>query len=139
MANVTQFGKGVECEIIGRMCRAGLDCYVPLADVNGIDVVIRKPDGTFVEIQIKARSKDAKLYNRFNVKDFDKIPKPDNLYFLLFSGMFDRIWILSHKEFLKESKVGGGGRYVIRDKNDINSSICLNDFYKENIFKIMSA
>jgi len=40
------------------MLKEGLDVYVPLVDDFGVDAVIRKPDGTFIEIQIKARSKD---------------------------------------------------------------------------------
>ena len=40
------------------MLKEGIDCYVPLVDDDGIDVVIRKQDGSFIEVQIKARSKD---------------------------------------------------------------------------------
>jgi hypothetical protein len=139
MVNVTQFGKGVECEIIGRMCRAELDCYMPVADVIGIDAIVKKSNGEFIKIQIKARSKDAKLYNRFNVKDFDSIKNPDNLYFILYSEKLNKIWILSHAQFLEESKVGGGGRYVIRGEKDIDSSICPNDFPNEYVRKLLTA
>ena len=40
------------------MQKEGLDVYMPLVDDFGIDAVIRKPSGEFIEIQIKARSKD---------------------------------------------------------------------------------
>ena len=40
------------------MLSEGLDVYTPLIDDNGIDAVVRNPDGSFVEIQIKTRSKD---------------------------------------------------------------------------------
>jgi hypothetical protein len=40
------------------MLKEGIDLYVPLVDDFGIDAIIRKPDGTFIELQIKARSKD---------------------------------------------------------------------------------
>ncbi len=43
------------------MLKEGLDVYVPLVDDVGIDAVIRRPDNTFIEIQIKARSKDVKF------------------------------------------------------------------------------
>ena len=52
------FGKRMEYYLIGLMLKEGLDCYVPLVDDDGIDVVIRKSDGTYIEIQIKARSKE---------------------------------------------------------------------------------
>jgi hypothetical protein len=36
----------------------GLEVYVPLVDDDAIDAVIRRPDGSFITVQIKARSKD---------------------------------------------------------------------------------
>jgi hypothetical protein len=38
------------------MLKEGLDMYIPLIDDFAIDAVIRKQDGSFGEIQIKARS-----------------------------------------------------------------------------------
>ena len=50
------FGKRIEYSIIAEMLKEDMDVYVPLVDDNGIDAVVRKPDGSFVEVQIKARS-----------------------------------------------------------------------------------
>ena len=50
------FGKRMEYYLIGQMLMEGLDCYVPLVDDHGVDCVIKKEDGTFIEVQIKARS-----------------------------------------------------------------------------------
>ena len=52
------FGKRMEYNIVGQMLMEGLDCYLPLVDDHGVDCVIKKPDGTFIEIQIKARSNE---------------------------------------------------------------------------------
>ena len=52
------FGKRMEYKLIGDMLVEGLDCYTPLVDDHGVDCVIKKSEGTFIEIQIKARSKD---------------------------------------------------------------------------------
>ena len=52
------FGKRIEFWIIGQMLKEGLDVYVPLVDDNAIDAIVRRPDGSFVEVQIKARSRD---------------------------------------------------------------------------------
>ena len=52
------FGKRIEFWIIGEMLKQGLDVYVPLVDDNAIDAVVRRPGGSFIEVQIKARSKD---------------------------------------------------------------------------------
>lgn len=50
------FGKRMEYKLIGTMLMEGLDCYVPLVDDHGVDLVIKKGDGIFIEVQIKARS-----------------------------------------------------------------------------------
>ena len=31
---------------------------MPLVDDKGIDIIVRRKDGTFIEVQVKARSKD---------------------------------------------------------------------------------
>ena len=40
------------------MLKEGLDVYIPMVDDDAIDAVVKRPDGKYVEIQIKARSKD---------------------------------------------------------------------------------
>lgn len=50
----TGFGKRMEYKLVGNMLMEGLDCYLPLVDDHGGDCVIKKSDGTFIEIQIKA-------------------------------------------------------------------------------------
>ena len=55
------FGKRVEYNLIGKMLMEGLDVYVPLVDDHGVDCVIKKEDGTFIEVQIKARSNEVKF------------------------------------------------------------------------------
>ena len=44
------FGKRMEYKLIGDMLMEGLDCYTPLVDDHGVDCVIKKSDGTFIEI-----------------------------------------------------------------------------------------
>ena len=78
------FGKRMEYNLIGRMLMEGLDCYVPLVDDHGVDCVVKKSDGTFIEIQIKARSNevtegDAALFAAITHED-----KP-NFYFVFYS------------------------------------------------------
>lgn len=52
------FGKRMEYKIVGDMLMEGLNCYLPLVDDHGVDCVIKKQDGIFIEIQIKARSRE---------------------------------------------------------------------------------
>lgn len=87
----------------------GLDCYVPLVDDHGVDCVIKKGDGTFIEVQIKARSKkvaegDAALFSAITHE-----PKK-NFYFVFYSERLGLTWILSSEEFLKECVTNKNGK-----------------------------
>ena len=114
------FGKRMEYYLIGKMLMEGLDCYVPLVDDHGVDCVIKKSDGTFIEVQIKARSSsvtdgDAALFSAIT-HEF----RP-NFYFVFFSERLDNtMWILSSEEFLKECVTNKTG------KNAGKRSIWLN-------------
>lgn len=97
------FGKRIEHYIIGLMLKKGLDCYIPMVDDDKIDVVIKKQNGEFVEVQIKAMSKDNQVQNMAN---FTALVHPQirkNYYFVFYSEYFDKYWILSSEEFINKS------------------------------------
>lgn len=103
------FGKRIEYYIIGRMMKEGLDCYLPLVDDHGVDCVIKKPNGKFIEIQIKARSNEvadgeAALFSAIN---HEYTP---NYFFVFYSERMDTTWIMSSKEFLKECVTNKTGK-----------------------------
>jgi len=50
------FGKRIEFSIIGEMLKEGLDVYIPMVDDMGIDAIVRRYTGSFLEIQIKAQT-----------------------------------------------------------------------------------
>ena len=52
------FGRRIEFWVIGEMMKEGLDVHIPLVDDMGIDAIVRKEDGSFIEAQIEARSKN---------------------------------------------------------------------------------
>ena len=52
------FGKRMEYYLVGQMLMEDLDVYMPLVDDHGVDCVIKRADGTFIEVQIKARSSE---------------------------------------------------------------------------------
>ena len=102
------FGKRVEYNLIGKMLMEGLDVYVPLVDDHGVDCVIKKEDGTFIEVQIKARSKEVKpgtgaLFSAITHE------LTENFYFVFYSERIDKMWILSSEEFLKECSTNTSG------------------------------
>ena len=105
------FGKRMEYNLVGKMLMEGLDCYLPLVDDHGVDCVIKKLDGTFIEIQIKARSREV---NDGDAALFSAIvhePQP-NFYFVFYSERLDLMWILSSEEFLKECVTNKTGKNV---------------------------
>lgn len=113
------FGKRMEYNLVGKMLMEGLDCYMPLVDDHGVDCVIKRENGTFIEIQIKARSNE--------VKDGDAAlfaaithELTDNFYFVFYSERLDTMWILSSEEFLNECVTNKTG------KNEGKHSIWFN-------------
>ena len=96
------FGKRIEYWIIGRMLKEGLDVYVPLVDDDAIDAVIRRPNGSFTTVQIKARSRDV-VDN--NAALFAAIPHElrSNYWFVFYSERMDATWIMSSEEFIREA------------------------------------
>ena len=103
------FGKRMEYNLVGKMLMEGLDCYMPLVDDHGVDCVIKKSDGTFIEIQIKARSNevtdgDAALFAAIN-HEYTK-----NCFFVFYSERLDKMWILSSEEFLQECVTNKTGK-----------------------------
>ncbi len=105
------FGKRIEYYLIGLMLKEGIDVYVPLVDDNAIDAIIKKQDGSYIEIQIKARSQDvnmgdAALFSAINHKD------RDNYYFVFYSERLQKTWIMSSEEFIKEAALNKSGKNI---------------------------
>lgn len=99
--NTAGFGKRMEYNLVGKMLMEGLDVYLPLVDDHGVDCVIKRENGTFIEVQIKARSRDvapgdAALFAAISHN------LSENFYFVFYSERLDMMWILSSEEFLRE-------------------------------------
>ena len=113
------FGKRMEYSLVGEMLMEGLDVYLPLVDDHGVDCVIKRKDGTFIEVQIKARSNevtdgDAALFSAIT-HDYR-----ENFYFVFYSERLSTMWILSSEEFLNECVTNRNG------KNEGKRSIWFN-------------
>lgn len=105
------FGKRMEYFLIGLMLKEGLDVYVPLVDDDAIDAVIRRENGSFTTIQIKARSKtviegDAAL--------FAAIPHElrENYWFLFYSERMEMKWLMTSEEFVRECVQNKSGKNI---------------------------
>jgi hypothetical protein len=105
------FGKRIEYYIVGLMLKQGLDVYLPLVDDDAIDTVVKRPDGSFVEVQIKARSKevvfgDAALFAAM------KHEHRRGYWFVFYSERIDTVWILSSQEFVNEAVQNKSGKNI---------------------------
>lgn len=103
------FGKRMEYNLVGQMLMEGLDVYLPLVDDHGVDCIIKKADGTFVEVQIKARSEEvakgeAALFAAISHN------KTENFYFVFYSDRLKLMWIMSSEEFLDECATNKNGK-----------------------------
>lgn len=103
------FGKRMEYYLIGLMLKEGLDVYVPMVDDDGIDVVVKRPGGEFVEVQIKARSKEVKFGDAALFAAMKTKPR-DNYWYLFFSERMGVMWLLSSAEFENECVVNKTGK-----------------------------
>ena len=100
--DLASFGKRMEYKIIAEMLLEDLDIYMPLVDDDAIDAVVKKPDGSFVEVQIKARSEGVKFGTAALFAALTHRPRK-NYWFIFYSESMKKKWILSSKEFIKES------------------------------------
>ncbi len=84
------------------MLKEGLDVYLPLVDDDAIDAVIRKPNGTFTTVQIKARSNKS---TDDGIALFSAITHElrDNYWFIFYSEKMDLMWIMTSAEFITEA------------------------------------
>ena len=115
------FGKRIEYSIIAQMLKEGMDVYVPLVDDNGIDAVVRREDGRFVEVQIKARSKDVNPGDEALFAGIRHEWRPNYWFVFYAEGVRCKedddeptpmTWVMSSKEFLNESYCNKKGKNV---------------------------
>lgn len=105
------FGKRIEYYIVGLMLKQGLDVYMPLVDDDAIDAVVKRPDGSFVEVQIKARSKDV-IFG--DAALFAALPHEyrKGYWFVFYAERMEKIWILSSKEFIRVANQNKKGKHI---------------------------
>ena len=105
------FGKRMEYFVISKMLEQGLDVYIPLIDDFAIDAIIRKKNGSFIEIQIKARSKDVKFGDGALFAAITHEHRA-NYYFVFYSHRLDKMWIMSSEEFIQEAVQNKSGKNI---------------------------
>ena len=95
--NPAAFGKRQEYAAIAELLRRGFDVYPTLVDVQGIDCVIRLDEERYLDIQIKARSIEAKQWNFFAAMTVN--PR-DNFYFIFYTEKNDTFWVIPSRDLV---------------------------------------
>lgn len=90
------------------MLKQGLDVYLPLVDDDAVDAMVKRPDGRIFEVQVKARSRTAKLDNGALSAGIAHEVR-QNYWFVFYSGRLDTIWVMSSREFIAEATQNKNG------------------------------
>ncbi len=106
------FGKRQEYIAVAELLRRNFDVYMTLVDDQQIDCVVRLPGSppSYVDIQIKARSKTAKYACTFAA--FEIREPRENFLFVFYSEACDTYWIMPSLDVV---------RFANRNKNGKNA------------------
>jgi len=101
--NLASFGKRQEFIAISELLKRGFDVYIPLVDDQQVDCIIKKTiDGkpVYIDIQIKARSKNCKLYDAARFSALTVNPR-QNYFFIFYSEHLDTYWVIPSLDLVK--------------------------------------
>ena len=107
------FGKRQEFLAIAELLRRGFDVYLTLVDDQQIDCVVRREvdeKPVYLDIQIKARSKDCNPRNAGTFAALEvRNPRP-NFFFIFYSEQADSYWIMPSLDLVKEANQNKTGQ-----------------------------
>lgn len=92
------FGKQQEFAVIAALLSRGFDVYPTLVDTKGIDCVVRLSQRTYLDVQIKARSRKAKQPTTFATMDI--VPRA-NYFFIFYTESKQTFWVIPSKELIR--------------------------------------
>jgi len=93
--DTASFGKRQEYSVVAELLRRNFDVYMTLVDDQGIDCVVRLDAAHYVDVQIKARSKDAQQWSTFAAMNFE--PRP-NLFFIFYTEKTETFWTIPSQD-----------------------------------------
>lgn len=99
----TEKGKLGELYVFGKLIENGAMPFLPVADIGGVDAVVRKKDRTYVEIQVKATWPPQQV-GYFNVKN---LVARKNLFIVGLAMGIERpeAWIVPSEIFVEHATV----------------------------------
>lgn len=115
------FGKRQEYIAVAELLRRGHDVYMTLVDDQQIDCIIRQENQKgklrYLDIQIKARSKECTPKNAGRFAAMEIRNPRANFYFIFYSEQADAYWIVPSLDLINEAnqnKTGvNAGKYSI--------------------------
>jgi hypothetical protein len=112
--NSASFGRRQEYAAFAELLRRGYDVYLTLVDDQQIDCVVRfdEEPPTYVDIQVKARSKTAKNPGTFAAMEIRKPRK--NFFFIFYSESANCYWVMSSLDVAKHANRNKSGKAVGR-------------------------
>lgn len=125
-------GKRGEFMVIGKLLEKGLTVYTPIADVEGIDCIIKNNKGRLIEIQIKTRN-EGDEDRHFRIKDF----KPHKDFFIC-CYLIDRdeLWTIPSYLFKKISYLlQNGSRGLLMNSPKKRTLLKYRDDYGLDLLK----
>lgn len=138
--DTASYGKRQEYMAVAELLRRGFDVYMTLVDDQGIDCIVRLNEHTYIDIQIKARSREAKQWNYFATMTVK--PRP-NLYFIFYTEKTAAYWIIPSIELAKltvQIKTGkyAGKRHLLLPGTDKGvKATKFRRYQNENGFKLL--
>ena len=105
--DLASFGKRQEYVVIAELLKRDYDIYMTLVDDQGIDCVIRIDEKTYIDVQIKARSRSAKHWNFFAAMTIE--PR-DNYFFIFYLEKNNTFWVLPSKDVVKHAATNKTGK-----------------------------
>ena len=123
--STASFGKRQEYIAVAELLRRGLDVYMTIVDDQQIDCIVRLPSTppSYIDVQIKARSKSAKNAATFSAMEIRE-PR-ENFVFIFYSEACDTYWIMPSLDIIElanQNKSGkNAGKYslVLANQNSV--------------------
>lgn len=109
--STAKMGNAGEFRVISELLKRGADVYLPVTDDRGVDAVVQKKDGSYIEVQVKTHSTDY-MANWFDVYDVDQY-ETENFVIIGVNMLVEppEIWIFPADAFIEystRSSVSGG-------------------------------
>jgi len=96
--DTASFGKRQEYSVVAELLKRNFDVYMTLVDDQGIDCVVRLNHEKHLDVQIKARSKQAQQWNFLATLDFQI---RDNSYLIFYTEQNNCFWVVPSKDVAK--------------------------------------